>query len=238
MIEELYEGIHTACGYYGVDLIGGDTSSSLTGLILSITAIGAAPKERIVFRNGAKENDLVCVTGNLGAAYMGLQLLEREKRIFGKDHSVQPDLSGYDYILERQLKPEARKEIINSLTDNNIIPTSMIDISDGLSSEILHICDASHKGCRIYIDKIPVAEETRKVAEELNLEPVSVSLNGGEDYELLFTVSLTDYDKITTIQGINVIGHITSEKDGCYMVLPDSSIMEITALGWNSLFSR
>jgi thiamine-monophosphate kinase len=238
MVEELYEGIHAACNYYGVDLVGGDTSSSLTGLTISVTAIGAAPEGRIVYRSGAKENDLICVTGNLGAAYIGLQLLEREKRIFDKDHSIQPDLTGYDYVLERQLKPEARKEIINILAENEILPTSMIDISDGLSSDLLHICDASNKGCKIYIDKIPVAEETRKVAEELNMEPFSVSINGGEDYELLFTVSLEDYDKIASILGIHIIGHITSEKDGCYMVLPDGSLSQITALGWNSLKAK
>ena len=237
MIEELYEGMHTACEFYGVDLVGGDTSSSLTGLTLSITAIGSAPEERIVYRSGAKENDLICVSGDLGAAYMGLQLLEREKRIFDSNSAAQPDLTGFDYILRRQLKPDARKDIINKLGEMNILPTSMIDISDGLSSEILHICDASNKGCKIFIDKIPVAEETRKAAEELNMEPLSISINGGEDYELLFTVSLDAYDIITSITGIHIIGHITSKKDGCYLVLPDGSMTEITALGWNSLKS-
>ncbi len=235
MIEELYEGIHMACGFYGVDLVGGDTTSSLTGLTISITAIGSAPKERIVYRNGANENDLICVSGDLGAAYMGLQLLEREKRIFSESNAVQPDLSGYDYILGRQLKPEARKDIVTRLAKEEILPTSMIDISDGLSSEILHICDASEKGCKIFFDKIPVAEETRKTAEELNMEPVSISINGGEDYELLFTVSLADYDKIAVISGIHAIGHITPKNDGCYLVLPNGSLTEITALGWNSL---
>lgn len=238
MIEELYEGIHKACKFYGVDLIGGDTNSSLTGLTISITAVGAVPKERIVYRSGAKDKDLICVTGDLGAAYMGLQLLEREKRLFNKSNSIQPDLIGYDYILERQLKPEARKDIIQKLAENEIMPTAMIDISDGLSSEILHICDASDKGCRLYIDKIPVAEETRKMAVELSMEPVSISMNGGEDYELLFTVNLADYDKLVMIPGVHIIGHITPKKDGCYMVLPDGSLTEITALGWNSLKLR
>jgi thiamine-monophosphate kinase len=238
MILELFEGIHTACKFYGVDLVGGDTNSSLTGLTISITAIGTAPKERIVFRNGAKENDLICVSGDLGAAYMGLQLLEREKRLFSRNNSPQPDLSGYDYILERQLKPEARKDIIASLNERGILPTAMIDISDGLSSEILHICSASDKGCKLFIDKIPVAEETRKMADELNMEPVSVSMNGGEDYEMLFTVSLKDYEKIVTIPDVHIIGHITPKHDGCYMVLPDNSVNEIAALGWNSMKSR
>lgn len=238
MIEELYDGIHTACTIYGVDLVGGDTSSSLTGLTISITALGFAPKEKIVYRSGAGENDLICVTGNLGGAYMGLQLLEREKRLFDKNPSIQPVLSGYDYILERQLKPEARKDIINKLAEIDVLPTAMIDISDGLSSEILHICDASDKGCKIYIDKIPVIEETQKMATELNMEPVTISMNGGEDYELLFTATLKDYDKIITLSDIHVIGHITPKKDGCNMVLPDGSLVEIKALGWNSLKAR
>ena len=235
MIEELYEGIYTACEFYGVDLVGGDTSSSLTGLTLSITAIGSAPKEKIVYRNGAKENDLICVSGDLGAAYMGLQLLEREKRLFKGDDAVQPDLSGYEYVLGRQLKPGARKDIIQKLSEKEILPTSMIDISDGLSSDLLHICDASETGCRIFFDKIPVAEETRKAAGELNMEPVSIAMNGGEDYELLFTVPLNDFEKVSAIPGIHVIGHITPENDGCYLSLPDGSLSEITALGWNSL---
>jgi thiamine-monophosphate kinase len=235
MIEEIYEGIHLACSLYNVDLVGGDTTSSMTGLTISITAIGSVSADKITFRSGAKKDDLICVSGDLGASYMGLQLLEREKKVFEKSGNMQPDFSGYDYLLERQLKPEARNDIIKLLADKKIKPTSMIDISDGLSSEILHICDASNAGCKIYIDKIPVAQETKKMAEELNMEPISASMNGGEDYELLFTVPLTDYDKISSMEGISVIGHITGKKDGKYMVMPDGSMAEIMALGWNSL---
>ena len=235
MIEEIFEGIHLACEVYGVDLVGGDTTSSLTGLTISITAIGTASAEKLVYRSGARENDLICVTGNLGASFMGLQLLEREKRIFNQTHDVQPDLSEYDYILERQLKPEARKDIIDLLDKNGIKPTSMIDISDGLSSEITHLCLASSMGCRIYADKIPIADETKVMAEELNLEPVTISLNGGEDYELLFTVSLNDFDKVKTLPEISVIGHITNKSDGNYLITPDGSFVEIMSLGWNSL---
>ncbi len=235
MIEEVYEGIHLACKMYNVDLVGGDTTSSMTGLTISITAIGAAPEGKICYRSGAKKDDLLCVSGDLGAAYMGLHLLEREKKVFEKSGSIQPVFSGFDYLLERQLKPEARNDIIELLAEKKIQPTSMIDISDGLSSEILHICDASGTGCKLYVDKIPVADETRKLAEELNMEPVTASMNGGEDYELLFTVPLADYDKVSAMQGVSVIGHITEKKDGKYMVMPDGSMAEIAALGWNSL---
>jgi thiamine-monophosphate kinase len=235
MIEELYEGIYLACQVYGVDLVGGDTSSSLTGLTISITAIGSAPADKLVYRSGAKENDLICVSGDLGGAYMGLQLLEREKAVFNKSGSAQPDLSGYDYILERQLKPEARQDIIELLAEKDIVPTSMIDISDGLSSEILHICHASKKGCNIVAEKVPLSPDTRQAAEEMNLEPLTIAMNGGEDYELLFTVPLVDYDKVSSLPGIAIIGHIASEKDGRYLKLPDSSFIEIMALGWDSL---
>jgi thiamine-monophosphate kinase len=221
MIEEFFEGIHLACEVYGVDLVGGDTTSSLTGLTICITAIGAAPKEKLVYRSGANENDLICVSGNLGAAFMGLQLLEREKRIFNETKSIQPDLSEYDYILERQLKPEARKDIISLLGVNGIKPTSMIDISDGLSSEITHLCNSSGVGCRIYADKIPIADETRSMAEELNLEPVTISLNGGEDYELLFTVSLKDFDTVKSLPVIAFIVHIKKKSEGNFIITPD-----------------
>jgi len=234
MIEELYEGIHLACSVYGVDLIGGDTTSSLIGMTICITAIGAAPKGKIVYRSGAQENDLVCVTGDLGAAFMGLQLLERELKVFDKSGSIQPELEGYDYILERQLKPEARRDIINLLAEMEIHPTSMIDISDGLSSEILHLCESSETGCKIYADKIPIAGETRKMAEELNIEPLTTAINGGEDYELLFTVPSKDIDKISSLNGISIIGHITKKSEGNYLVTPDASLVEIFALGWNS----
>jgi thiamine-monophosphate kinase len=234
MIEELYEGINLACSIYGVDLVGGDTTSSLTGMTISITAIGAAPKERIVYRSGAGDNDLICVTGDLGAAYMGLQLLERELQVFQQTKIVQPELEGHDYILERQLKPEARRDIINTLAEKEIMPTSMIDISDGLSSEILHLCKASNTGCKIFADKIPIDKETREMAQEFNVEPTTVSMNGGEDYELLFTAKIKDYEKIAATEGISIIGHITKKSEGTLMVTPDGSFVEISALGWNS----
>ncbi len=235
MVEELYEGIHLACKFYNVDLVGGDTSSSMTGLTISITAIGMASKEQLVRRSGAKANDLICVSGNLGAAFMGLQLLEREKRLFDAGSEAQPDLTGYDYILERQLKPEARRDIIKILAEKDILPTSMIDISDGLSSEILHLCDASGTGCRLHINKVPIDNETREMAQELNLEPVTISLNGGEDYELLFTVALSGFEKITAIQEISIIGHMTAKEEGTCLVLPDGSLTSIQSMGWNSL---
>jgi thiamine-monophosphate kinase len=234
MIVELYKGIHLACDVYGVDLVGGDTTSSLTGMTINITAIGAAPKGKIVYRSGAQENDLVCVTGDIGASYMGLQLLERELQVFDKSGITQPELEGHDYILERQLKPEARRDIINLLSEKNILPTSMIDISDGLSSEILHICDLSGTGCKIYADKIPIARETLEMAEELNVEPIATSMNGGEDYELLFTVPLKDYDKISAMAGISIIGHIEKKSEGNYLVTSNGNLVEITALGWNN----
>jgi thiamine-monophosphate kinase len=235
MIEELYEGIHMACKIYNVDLVGGDTTSSLTGLTISITAIGTVSKEKLVRRSGAKINDLICVSGNLGAAYMGLQLLEREKRLFESNSLTQPDLTGYDYILERQLKPEARQDIIKLFSEKAIQPSSMIDISDGLSSEILHLCDASETGCRLFSDKIPIVDETREMALEMNLEPTTISLNGGEDYELLFTVSLTEFEKVNSLTGISVIGHMTAKDEGTYLVMADGSMTGIQSMGWNSL---
>ena len=235
MIMELYEGIHLACKYYGVDLVGGDTSSSITGLHINVTAIGIAEEDKIVYRKGAKANELICVSGDLGGAFMGLQVLEREKAIYNKDSELQPNLEGYDYILERQLKPEARIDIINTLTDNNILPTSMIDISDGLSSDLLHLCDASDVGCRIYTEKIPIAEETRKSAEEMNLEPTTISMSGGEDYELLFTTPAENHEKLSSISGISVVGHTTNKEEGKHLVLPDGSYTEIQSMGWNSL---
>lgn len=238
MIEELYEGIHLACEQYKIDLVGGDTTSSLTGMTISITAIGLVEKGKSVLRSGAKENDLVCVSGDLGGAYIGLQILEREKLLFNESGGIQPDLEGYDYVLERQLKPEARKDIIKILAENSIIPTSMIDVSDGLSSEILHVCEASDAGCRIYAEKVPINRETKRIAEELNLEPLSTSLNGGEDYELLFTVSINDYPKISALEGISVIGHITKKSEGTCMVASDGGLIEIMSLGWNSLKSN
>lgn len=234
-IEELYEGIYLACELYGVDLIGGDTSGSLTGLTISITAIGEVQKDAITYRNGASQHDLICVSGDLGAAYMGLQLLERERKIFEsggtKEHV---DLTSYPYIVERQLKPEARKDIVAALHEHKIHPTAMIDISDGLSSELLHICKQSDVGCRIYQEKIPLHEETKKMAEELNIASTVSVLNGGEDYELLFTIKQTDYDLVNKIPGISVIGHITDKPKGSAIVMPDGSEVPLYAQGWNA----
>lgn len=235
MVDEIYSGIYLACDNYGVDVIGGDTSSSLTGLTITITATGEANPDEITFRKGAKVNDLICVSGDLGGAYMGLQLLEREKEIFEKDTSIQPDLEGYDYILERQLKPEARLDIIQLLKSINIIPTSMIDISDGLSSDILHLCYASKVGCKIFSAKIPVNPSTQKMADEFNITPLVAALNGGEDYELLFTVPVGEFDKIGRQSGISVIGHITDQKDGYNLVTDDGGETELKAQGWNGL---
>ena len=234
MLEELYDGMHLACELYGVDMVGGDTSSSLTGMTITVTAIGMADEDKIVKRSGAKENDLICVTGDLGGAFLGLQLLEREKEIFNQTGSSQPDLSGYDYILERQLKPEAGKDLVEELDKAGILPTSMIDISDGLSSEILHICKASVCGCAVYADKIPVSDEVKRAAEDLNLEGLTIALSGGEDYELLFTVPVNQYDKIDELNGVSIIGHIKPKSEGEHLVLPDGSLVELSALGWNT----
>ena len=232
-VEELYAGMKLACQQYGVDIIGGDTSSSLTGLAISITAIGTAPKGTSVKRNGAKETDLICVTGNLGAAYMGLQLLEREKiATAGKD--IQPDFQGKEYILERQLKPEARKEVIEKLREENVKPTAMIDISDGLSSELMHICKQSGVGCRIYEERIPIDYQTAIMAEELNLNVVTCALNGGEDFELLFTVPIADHEKVAAMKDVRVIGHIVSDNMGLALITRDGVEMELKAQGWTS----
>ncbi|MFV0470817.1 MAG: thiamine-phosphate kinase [Paludibacteraceae bacterium] len=235
-LEELYSGILSACENYGVDLVGGDTSASLTGLTISITCLGEANKNRVVYRNGAKENDLVCVSGDLGSAYMGLQLLEREKIVFsGQNENIQPDFSGKEYILQRQLKPEARKDIILALEEQDIIPTSMMDISDGLSSELIHICKQSGVGCHIYEDKIPINIQAAAMAEELNLNIVTAALNGGEDYEILFTVPLSDYDKIVSMKNIGIIGHITKKELGMMLVGREGEEIPLKAQGWNSL---
>ena len=230
-VEELYSGIRLACEQYGVDIVGGDTSSSLTGLAISITAIGTAPKGTVVKRNGAKETDLICVTGNLGAAYMGLQLLEREKiATAGKD--IQPDFQGKEYILERQLKPEARREVIEKLRKEGVKPTSMIDVSDGLSSELMHICRQSGAGCRIYEERIPIDYQTAIMAEELNLNVITCALNGGEDFELLFTVPIADHEKVAAMKDVRVIGHIVSESMGLALITRDGVEMELKAQGW------
>ena len=230
-IEELYSGIRLACQQYNVDIVGGDTTSSLTGLAISITATGTAPKGTAVRRNGAKETDLICVTGNLGAAYMGLQLLEREK-IAIADKDIQPDFSGKEYILERQLKPEARKEVIEKLREENIKPTAMMDISDGLASELMHICKQSGVGCRIYEERIPIDYQTAIMAEELNLNVITCALGGGEDYELLFTVPIADHEKVAAMKDVRVIGHIVSDTMGLALITRDGVEMELKAQGW------
>ena len=237
-IEDLdlfYEGLQLACQLHGVDIVGGDTTSSVTGLAISITCIGVADKEQVTYRNGAKETDLVCVSGDLGAAYMGLQLLEREKAVFEGQKEINPDFSGKEYLLERQLKPEARKDIIAELSKAGIRPTAMMDIADGLSSELMHICTQSNVGCRVYEERIPIDYQTAVMAEELNMNVTTCALNGGEDYELLFTIPLTDHDKVSSIKGIKVIGHITKPELGCGLITRDGQEFELKAQGWNPL---
>ena len=234
-LEEFYSGLQLACDIYGVDIVGGDTSASLTGLCISITCIGEGEKEKIVTRSGAKDTDLVCVSGDLGAAYMGLQLLEREKRVFKGEKEFTPDFTGKEYLLERQLKPEARKDIIELLDKAGIVPTSMMDISDGLSSELLHISKQSNVGCRIYEDRIPIDYQTAAMAEQFNMNLSTAALNGGEDFELLFTVPLTVHDKVSEMKGVKVIGHITRPELGNYLVGRDGGEVELKAQGWNSL---
>ena len=233
-IAELYAGIRLACEQYGVDLVGGDTSASVTGLIISITCIGEGEEGKIVYRNGAADTNLICVTGDLGAAYMGLQLLEREREVGAGQKDFQPDFSGREYILERQLKPEARKDVIAMLKEAGVKPTAMMDVSDGLSSELLHICKQSHVGCRIYEDRIPIDYQTAIMAEEMNMNLVTAAMNGGEDYELLFTVPLTDHDKVVNMKGVRLIGRITKPELGAYMVTRDSNEIAIRAQGWNA----
>ena len=234
-LEELYAGMRLACEAHHVDIVGGDTTSSYTGLAISITVIGDAPKDKVTYRNGAKETDLVCVSGNLGAAYMGLQLLEREKSVFMGESDAQPDFSGKEYLLERQLKPEARRDIVAALAEAGVKPTAMIDISDGLSSELMHICKQSDTGCRIYEEHIPLDYQTAIMAEEFNMNVSTCALNGGEDYELLFTVPLADYDKVSKLKDIRLIGHITKPELGCMLVTRDGGEMELKAQGWQAL---
>jgi len=249
-IEQLYDGMKLACEKHHVDIVGGDTTSSMTGLAISITAVGEALPKDIVYRNGAKETDLICVSGNLGASYMGLQLLERERAVYLSQvdksgekktsnsstvNDFQPDFSGYEYLLERQLKPEARRDIIEALAKANIHPTSMMDISDGLSSELMHICSQSKVGCRVYEDRIPLDYQTAAMAEEMNMNVTTCALNGGEDYELLFTIPLSDNDAINKIEDVKVIGYITKENLGKYLICRDGSEFELKAQGWNPL---
>lgn len=234
-IEQLYAGMRLACEIYGVDLVGGDTTSSRQGLVISITCIGEVQKDKVTYRDGAKDTDLICVSGDLGAAYMGLQLLEREKMASAGQKDFQPNFQGKEYLVERQLKPEARKDIIEELAKAGIKPTAMMDISDGLSSELLHICKASHTGCRVYEDRIPIDYQTAVMAEELGMNLVTAALNGGEDYELLFTVPLTAHETIEKLKGIKVIGHITKEDLGCALVTRDGTEIPLRAQGWNPL---
>ncbi len=234
-LDEIYEGIRLACKRYHVDLAGGDTTSSVHGLFLSLTVTGEAAKEDVVYRSTAKENDLLCVSGDLGSAYMGLMLLEREKRVFEVDPGMQPDLNGYDYILERQLKPEPRTDILELLKTAGVKPTSMIDISDGLASEVLHICEDSKLGCRIFEDKIPLDAMTVTAAEEFNIQPVTAAMNGGEDYELLFTININDFDKVKNLEGISIIGHMTEPNAGVFLASNNGPLIQIEALGWNHM---
>lgn len=237
-IEELYSGMLAACKKYKVDLVGGDTTSSLSGLVISITAIGGVKKEDITYRNGAKETNLLCVSGDLGGAYMGLQVLEREKSVFKENPKLQPDLEGKDYLLERQLKPEARKDIIETLHSIGIKPTAMIDVSDGLSSEILHLCSQSDVGVELYEEKIPIDSLTYETAREFNLDPTLCSLSGGEDYELLFTVDINEYEKLKNSMDITIIGHITDKAKGCNMISKSGTVHELKAQGWNALLKK
>ncbi len=237
-VEELYEGIHLACKTFGVDLIGGDTTSSTKGLLISITAIGEAKNDNIVYRNTAKPNDLLVVTGDLGAAYLGLQVLEREKRVFEVDPNSQPDLTNYTYLIEKQLKPEARKDMVELFVALDVKPTAMIDISDGLSSEILHICTQSKVGCDLYEEKIPLDPQVIATCEEFDLNSTTIALSGGEDYELLFTISQNDFPKIKGNPHLTVIGHITDESNGVNLVTRAGQQIKLTAQGWNALLNK
>lgn len=232
-LEELYAGIRAACNNYKVDLVGGDTTSSYSGLTINITVLGRAKKSEITYRSGANEFDLLVVTGDLGAAYMGLQVLEREKEVFKANPNIQPDLDGHDYIIERQLKPEARMDVVGFLKELDVVPTSMIDISDGLASEIMHLCKSSNVGCHIYDEKIPIDAKTSMTAIDFNLDPSTCALNGGEDYELLFTIKQEDYDKIKGNPHMTVIGHMTNAQDGIYYIDKNGSAITLKAQGWS-----
>ena len=231
-LEDLYEGVDFACKELGVDLVGGDTTASMTGLVINITAIGRAKRKALSYRSGAQFNDLICLTGNLGAAYLGLQLLEREKRVLKDVANPEPQFAGYEYLLQRYLKPRARKDIVDILVEEKIVPTSMIDISDGLASEVLQICKASKCGARIYLDRIPIAKQTTALAEEMHIDPVVAALNGGGDYELLFTVPLAMQEQVMRLGVVDVVGHITRETTGAYLVTPDGSDIKLRAQGF------
>jgi thiamine-monophosphate kinase len=234
-LDEFYEGVYAACEKYGVDLVGGDTTSSLKGFIISVTAIGEVAPDKYVKRSTAKKGDLLCVSGTLGAAYVGLLFLEREKKIYIESPGVQPDLEGEDYVIGRLLKPEARKDIIDFFEQQEIIPSSMMDISDGLSSEILHICRQSELGCIVYEEKVPIADQMRTAAYKFKIDPTACALSGGEDYELLFTLSQNDYDKITLNENISVIGYMTEAGEGAHIVTKSGNKHVITAQGWNHM---
>ncbi|PKD21417.1 thiamine-monophosphate kinase [Salegentibacter salinarum] len=234
-LEELYSGIELAAKLYNIDVVGGDTTSSTSGLLISITALGIAEKEDIVYRSGAKPNDLLVVTGDLGAAYMGLQILEREKEVFKANPNAQPDLDPYTYLIERQLKPEARKDIAPLLKELGVKPTSMIDISDGLSSEIIHLCKNSQVGANLYEEKIPLDPAVISVCEEFDIDSTTIALSGGEDYELLFTISQDDFDKIKANPNLSVIGHMTEEKEGMHLITRANQKLPLIARGWNSM---
>jgi thiamine-monophosphate kinase len=231
-VEDLYEGIGLACKKYGVDLAGGDITSSITGMTIGVTAVGTVNEKNLIRRNSARANDLICVTGDFGSAFMGLQILERERKLFEKEKVMQPDLSGYEYIIGKQLRPEIPVSVLSELTREDIRPTSMIDVTDGLASDLLHICRLSGTCCRIFYSKIPIDFETNRLAEEFNIDPITPALNGGEDYELLFTVALEQVEKIRTIQSVKVIGHMTAAGTGNFIVGDDGSEVEITAQGW------
>ncbi|MDL2230253.1 thiamine-phosphate kinase [Alistipes sp. OttesenSCG-928-L06] len=233
-IEELYKGVKIACDKYNVDLVGGDTSASLTGLTLSVTAIGEVEKDKIVYRSGAKNNELICVTGDLGSAYLGLKLLDREKRVLDGVENPQPRFDGFEYLLQRQLKPDAQKLAVESMAQNKIVPSAMIDLSDGLASDLLQICKASKMGACIYLDRLPIAKESFALAEELHIDPVVAALNGGDDYELLFTVPLDRQGDVAHIPGAEIIGHIVPESKGCALTTPDGQEISITAPGWGN----
>lgn len=233
-LDEFYEGVYTACRNYGVDLVGGDTSTSQKGFVISVTAIGEVTPGKYVLRSGAKKGDLLCCSGDLGAAYLGLLFLEREKKIFLENPQIQPDLEGEDYVIGRLLKPEARKDIIEFFEASNILPTSMMDISDGLSSEILHVCEQSGLGCRLYEEKLPVEEATRKAAFKFEMDPTACALSGGEDYELLFTIPQSEHEKLVLNEQISVIGYMTEASEGAKVITKGGSVHNITAQGWNA----
>jgi len=237
-LQELYRGIKLACEVYEVDLVGGDTTSSFSGLLISGTAIGSVPSERLVKRSGAKPNDLVVVSGDLGGAYLGLQILQREKSVFEADPDMQPQLAGNEYVLQRQLRPEARTDVVELLESLDVIPTSMIDLSDGLSSDLLHLCEASKTGVHLYEEKLPIDDQVFELAETFSLNASTVALNGGEDYELLFTIDLKDHDKIKGHPHLSVIGHMTDLEEGRHLITPDGNRIALQAQGWNSLLKQ